>query len=138
MTNRLLGLFFAGFGLLLILVVIPQQTEVIDYGWMRPRTLPVAMAIIITVAGAALALRPRGATDFEWGGAGRAALYLGLIAAAVWLIGRYGFEVVAPALALAVMLLIGERRPLWLALGAVVVPLAIWVAVVMLLERPLP
>lgn len=138
MANRLLGLFFAVFGVLLLVVVIPQQTEVIDYGWMRPQTLPDAMAAVIAVAGIMLALRPRGAVAFEWRKAGRAALYLGLVAAGVWLIGLFGFEIVAPLLALVMMLVIGERRVPWLVLGAAGIPLAIWLAVAVLLDRPLP
>lgn len=138
MANRLLGLFFAAFGLLLLLVVIPWQTETIDYGWMRPQTLPNAMAVVIAVSGLVLALRPRGAVAFDWRRAGWAALYLGLVAGGVQLISRFGFEVIAPLLALAIMLLIGERRPLWLVLGAMGIPLAIWLAVPVLLDRPLP
>jgi len=138
MTNRLLGLCFAAFGAFMLLVVIPWQTEVIDYGWMRPRTLPNAMAAVITAAGLILAIRPRGEIAFQRRSAARAAMYLALVAAGVWLISLFGYEVVAPALALALMLLIGERRPLWLAIGVVGVPLAIWLAVPVLLDRPLP
>lgn len=138
MTNRLLGLFFACFGLLLLFVVIPWQTEVIAYGWMRPQSLPNVAAIVIAAAGAFLACRPRGAVDFEWRNAGGAALYLGLVATGVYLIALFGFEVVAPLIAMAVMLLAGERRPAWLALGAVGIPFLIWLAVTVLLDRPLP
>lgn len=138
MTNRLLGLFLALFGLLLLLVVIPWQTEVIDYGWMRPRTLPNAMAALVTLCGVMLALRPRGAVDFAWRPAGRAACYLALLSAGLWCIDRFGFELVAPPLALVMMVMIGERRPLWLALGVAGVPLVIWLAVPVLLNRPLP
>lgn len=138
MTNRLLGLFFAAFGLLLLFVVIPQQTEVVDYGWMRPQTLPDAMAVVIGISGLALALRPRGAVTFEWRKAIRAALYLGLVCTGVYLISLFGFEIVAPPMALAIMLLIGERRPLWLVLGVAGIPFMIWLAVPVLLGRPLP
>ncbi len=138
MTNRLLGLFFAGFGLLLLFIVIPRHTEVIGYGWMRPQTLPNAMAIIIAAAGAALALRPGGRVDFEPRRAAWAALYLALLAAGLYLISLFGYELVAPVLALAIMMLIGERRPLWLAIGAAGIPFAIWLAVPVLLDRPLP
>lgn len=138
MANRLLGLFFTVFGLALLLVVIPWQTEVIDYGWMRPQTLPNAMAVVIAVSGLMLALRPRGEVTFEWRRAARAGLYLGVVAAGVYGISLFGFEFVSPVLALGVMLLIGERRPLWLVLGVAAVPLAIWVAVPVLLDRPLP
>lgn len=138
MTNRLLGLCFTGFGLLLLFIVIPRHTEVVGYGWMRPQTLPNAMAIVIAGAGAVLALRPRGAVDFEWRRAARAALYLALLAVGVYLISLYGFELVAPLLALAMMVLIGERRPLWLAIGAAGIPFVIWLVVPVLLGRPLP
>lgn len=138
MTNRLLGLCFTGFGLLLLFIVIPRHTEVVGYGWMRPQTLPNAMAIVIAAAGAVLALRPRGAVDFEWRRAARAALYLALLAVGVYLISLYGFELVAPLLALAMMVLIGERRPLWLAIGAAGVPFVIWLVVPVLLGRSLP
>lgn len=138
MTNRFLGLFFAAFGLLMLFVIIPQQTEIIDYGWMRPQTLPNAMAVVIAVAGVVLALCPRGEVSFEWRPAGRAAVYLAVVAGGVWLIDRFGFELIAPLLALALMLLIGERRPGWLALGVAGIPLAIWLAVAVLLDRPLP
>ncbi|MDZ7839758.1 MAG: tripartite tricarboxylate transporter TctB family protein [Gammaproteobacteria bacterium] len=134
----MLGLFFACVGLLLLLVVIPRQTEVIDYGWMRPQSLPNAAAIVIAAAGAVLAFRPRGAIDFDWRKAGRAALYLVLVAAGVWLIALFGFEVVAPLIAMAVMLMAGERRPAWLALGTVGIPFVIWLAATVLLDRPLP
>lgn len=138
MTNRLLGLFVALLGLVLLFAVIPWQTEVIETGWMRPQTLPNATAAVITVSGLMLALRPRGAVDFEWRATGRAALYLALVAAGVWLISRFGFELVAPLLALTLMLVIGERRPFWLLLGGAGIPFAIWLAVPVLLDRPLP
>lgn len=138
MTNRLLGLFFAAFGLLLMFVVIPLQTEVVDSGRMQPRSLPEAMALVIAVAGLILALRPRGAVDFQWRRAARAALYLALVSAGVYGISLFGYEAVAPPLALVMMLLIGERRPLWLVIGVAGIPFIIWLAVPVLLDRPLP
>ena len=38
-ANRLSGLVFVGFGLLLFTVVIPWQVETVAYGWLKPRTL---------------------------------------------------------------------------------------------------
>lgn len=138
MANRLLGLFFAVFGLILLFVVIPGQTEVVEARWMRPQTLPDAMAAVIAVSGVVLAFRPRGDVAFEWRKAWRAGLYLGLIAVAVYVISLFGFEIVAPVLALTMMLMIGERRPLWLAVGAAGIPFVIWLAVPVMLGRPLP
>lgn len=138
MLDRLSGAFFAVFGVLLLAVVIPQHTEEVGYGWMRPQSLPAAMALVIAVAGLLVALRPVGETAFEPRLALRAGLYLGVLVAGVWLISRFGFEIVAAPFALAVMLMIGERRVLWLGVGAVAMPLAIWFAVAVLLGRPLP
>jgi hypothetical protein len=36
------------------------------------------------------------------------------------------------------MLSIGERRPLWLIAGIVLIPLAMWSSIELLLNRPLP
>ena len=49
----------------------------------------------------------------------------------------FGFVLVAPVLAFAIMVLIGERRPGWLVTGALVMPAMIWVFVVQILGRPL-
>ena len=50
---------------------------------------------------------------------------------------QFGFMLVAPALALALMWLSGERRWRWYAIGAGLVPAAIWVFVVQILGRQL-
>jgi putative tricarboxylic transport membrane protein len=57
---------------------------------------------------------------------------------AVYLMQRFGFFYIAPVLALAVMLFIGERRPWWLLTGVIAAPALIWLIVEKLLERPLP
>ena len=65
-------------------------------------------------------------------------LYLVVIATGLFAISRLGFVIVSPFLAFAIMLIFGERRPGWLALGCVGMPAAIWFLVVQVLERPLP
>jgi len=50
----------------------------------------------------------------------------------------FGFVYVGPALALAIMLMIGERRPIWLVAGFVAMPALIWFLVVQVLGRALP
>ncbi len=64
--------------------------------------------------------------------------YTALLAAGIYTMSLFGFEYVAPVLALALMLMIGERRPLWLVLGTVVMPLIIWFLVTFALGRALP
>lgn len=136
--NRLSGLFFVLFGLTLYFVIIPYDTEVVDYGWVKPQSLPNAMAWIMVITGAIHTIRPTGEIDFEARKATLALLYFALIVAAIFLIGRFGFAFVSPFFALALMMLIGERRPFWLGLGVIVLPLLIWFVVTFLLERPLP
>ena len=137
-ANRLSGLFFVAFGLLLYFAIIPLEIEIVDYGWVRPQTVPNAMAWIMILAGIVLAIRPAGSVEFDRRKAGRAGLYRGLVAASVALMGQVGFLAVSPFLALCLMLAIGERRLVWLVSGAAGLPLAIWVAVTVLLDRPLP
>jgi len=136
--NRLSGLFCIGFGLLLYLVIIPFDTEVVDYGWVRPQTLPNAMAWILVAAGTVLTVKPSGDVDFNYRRSLRAAFFLGLLSVGVFAISQLGFLAVSPVLALALMLSIGERRPVWLILGTAGLPFAIWLVVSVLLDRPLP
>lgn len=137
-ADRLSGLFFVAFGVLLYLVIIPWQVETVDYGWLKPRTLPRILAVILGLCGVVLALRPPGDTahrDTRWA---RAAVFACVLILSLGLMAQLGFVFVAPAMALAIMVLSGERRPKWLALGVVGMPLLIWLVVAQLLERPLP
>jgi putative tricarboxylic transport membrane protein len=136
--NRFSGCFIICLGLLLYFFIIPYDTEVVDYGRVRPQTVPSAMAWILIVAGAILAIEPSGETNFDPRGAARAGLFLAIVAAGVYSISYVGFIFVSPVLALVIMLLMGERRFLWLALGAFGTPSVIWIVVAVLLGRPLP
>jgi len=52
----ILGIFFAVFGLLLLLVIIPWQIAYVEGGYPQPRFFPNIIAALITVLGAALAI----------------------------------------------------------------------------------
>lgn len=136
--DRLSGLAVAALALALLLFVIPAQIEAVDYGWVRPETLPTVAAAALLLLGLLQAAAGGGTTRPEPGAVARAFLYLGYTAVAVWAMGRLGFPWVAPAMLLLLMLWIGERRPLWLGLGAVAVPAAVWGIVAGLLDRTLP
>lgn len=136
--NRYSGLFFVALGLLLFFVVIPYATETVDQGWVRPQTVPNVTAWIMVMAGAAHAIRPAGEVDLQLRRVLYGALYLAIVATGVVLTAFFGFEFVAPVLALAIMVVTGERRAGWLVLGVLVIPASIWFAVVVLLDRPLP
>lgn len=137
-ANRISGLLVAFTGLVLWLAVIPANTETVGSGWIRPDTLPLACAIALVLLGLLQAM-PRG-NPIGVGGADvlRTALFAALSFLAVWMMAVAGFRLAAPAFALALMLLVGERRPGWLAVGAIAVPAAIWLTAVPLLDRTLP
>ncbi len=133
-----MALALAIFGLLMLFVIIPAQTEAVDYGWLRPDTLPVVTCWVVTACGLWQAtltpaqVRPRARV------VARLLLYLIVAFSAVWAMTRLGFLVLAPILVLLLNLLAGERRVAWLAAQTVCVPLVIWLLVDVLLGRPLP
>ncbi len=137
--ERLIGLFCLVLAAALYLLVIPAQTEVENSGWLRPQTLPNLAAWLIALCGAAMLLVPGHQPPAPHAPTlARAAVNLALLLAGVALMSAVGFIWAAPAIALAIMLMIGERRLPWLALGALGMPLLIWFAVAVLLDRPLP
>lgn len=138
LADRLTGAFFILFGVTLYLWVIPWQVETADYGWLKPRTLPRILAVVLALCGAALIFKPVG--DARPGHANwlRALVFAAVLVAGLALMGRLGFAYVAPVMAFALMWLAYERRWFWLATGALLMPAAIWFAVAILLERPLP
>lgn len=138
LAKRMPGILLAGLGLLLYFHLIPSQTEVIEYGWTKPQTIPNAAAWIVAVGGVALAVVPPPWTKVDATQFGRGLFFLAILAAGLALIAVLGFIKTAPVLALTIMLLVGERRIGWLAGGAVIVPFIIWVVVEVLLGRNLP
>lgn len=138
LLNRSSGLFFVAFGIVLYFVVIPYDTEPVDYGWVRPQSVPNAMAWIIAIAGLVQLIRPRGGISADIARMSRAALHLLIVACGVLAISQFGFRLVSPLLALTIMLTVGERRPVWLVLGVIGIPVLIWFVVAVLLGRPLP
>jgi putative tricarboxylic transport membrane protein len=137
-TNRGSGLMVALAGLVLWLFIIPAHTETVDYGWMRPQTLPAACAIALMLLGTAEVVKPGAPVRLDLHEALRVGLFAALALLAVWAMTRFGFLVTAPVFALTTMFLVGERRPGWLAAGAIAMPGAIWLVAVPLLDRTLP
>lgn len=137
-TDRILGLFVVAFAVLLYLVIIPWQVETVEYGWLKPRTLPRIVAVVLGICGVALMARPSGDASpglLHWN---RAALFAVVLIVALAGMSYFGFVYVSPIMALALMVLAYERRWYWLVLGAGAMPVVIWYVVAVLLERPLP
>lgn len=137
MQNRISGILVSLLGVVVLLFVIPNQTEIVDYGWLKPATLPSIAAIIIIVSGALHAVFPKGGVAFEPALALRALLIFSIGALGVWLM-TVSYLIAAPLLMLVLMWVIGERRWGWLFIGVVLLPVFIWFCIDYLLQRPLP
>jgi putative tricarboxylic transport membrane protein len=137
-TDRLSGAFFFLVGLALYFHVVPNYVDRIDYGAIYPATMPSALAIVLAIGGALLIVRPTHQRAPDAALLARATLYLAVLAAGVYAMSWLGFVYTAPPLALVIMLLIGERRPLWLMTGVAVMPFLIWLVIKILLDRSLP
>jgi putative tricarboxylic transport membrane protein len=135
--NRLSGLVVAVFGIILLFWIIPRHTEAVDYGWLRPATLPNVTAIVVIISSIIHVIFPSGMAEFDGQLAMRAGLFFMISLAGLFLMHHVGFLIAAPLLVTVLMLLVGERRPLWLATGIVLVPLGIWSAIELLLKRSL-
>lgn len=137
-ADRVSGLFFMLFGLVMYFGINPNYIETVEGGSIAPSTLPNIISIVLAIAGAFVALKP---TDHQIRNPvlmAKTGLYVTLLSVGIWAMSWFGFEYVAPVMALAIMWLIGERRPLWLGFGVVVMPTIIWFLVTQLLGRALP
>ena len=138
MADRFSGLFFLLLGLAMYFWVNPNYIESVDGGNLSPDTMPNILSIILAICGGLLILKP---TDEQIRNPmlmAKTALYVGLLIAGIYAMSLFGFEYVAPFLALAIMWLLGERRPLWLVLGVIAMPAIIWFLVTQILGRALP
>ena len=125
-------------GMILMFWIIPNQTETVDEGWLRPATLPMITAAIIIAAGLIQSIFPKGTVQIKWRASTKALLYLLMGIGGLWLIHWVGFIMATPVLMLALMLKVGERRWAWLFSGVIFLPALIWFCVDFLLKRPLP
>jgi putative tricarboxylic transport membrane protein len=137
-ADRASGAFFLLFGLALYFLIIPGQTEEVQGANLAPATVPNIIAWVIVVFSAVTVIKP---TDFQTQNL-RSFLvtgaYAGVLVIGIYAMSLFGFEWVAPPLALAIMVMIGERRPLWLVAGVILMPLVIWFLVTYPLGRALP
>jgi putative tricarboxylic transport membrane protein len=138
LANRLSGLAVSLFGLALLLWLIPAHTETVDYGWMRPDTLPRACAWGLLTLGLVQAAVPRGGVALDRGEVLWVAALVVVSGVAIWAMGRVGFLVVAPLFAALLVALIRERRWPWILAAVAGAPALTWLVVSVLLNRPLP
>jgi putative tricarboxylic transport membrane protein len=136
--NRLSGLVMALLGAVMIFWVIPDQTETVRQGWLEPDTLPNMIMALVILLGLFHFILPTGTATFDVKISLRIGLFFGIALASLYLMSIAGYLIAAPVMVLVIQLLIGERRPLWLISGVVLLPAGIWLAVNGLLELPLP
>lgn len=137
-ADRVTGAFFLFFGLALVFLVIPEYVEDAEGGNLSPKTMPIVVAWIIAICGGLLVIKPTTHQAPNGRFFARALAYVAVLGLSIYAMSLVGFLYVAPVLALVIMLMIGERRPLWLGIGVVLIPAAIWFLVTQLLERALP
>lgn len=132
------GLVVAVAGAILFFWIIPNYTEPADSGWLKPATLPNITSIIIIIAGAIHFIFPTGKAEFDVAFSKRVGLFFVISSIGLYLMSVIGFILAAPLLVFVLMMIIGERRPLWLVSGIILLPALIWFCVDFLLNRPLP
>ncbi len=137
-ADRASGLFFFISGIILYLYVIPIFVEVADSGAIQPDTFPNALSIMIAVSGIILAIKPTNHRLHSTRDMMMSGMYFTVICLNLYAMTFFGYVLVSPFLALILMLLIGERRPLWLGSGVLAIPTLIWLIVEVLLGRGLP
>lgn len=125
------------FGLVFLFLVLPSQVEDVDFGRIVPSTVPTIALVVLTGVAAIQLFASKFSFTMNAYVCIRAALFVGLMVLATGLIGRFGFEYIAPLFSLSVMLLIGERRWYWLIFGGFIVPVGVWLIVERLLDRVL-
>lgn len=136
--DRISGTFFLVLGLVLYFFVNPNYIETVDGGNLAPGTFPNILAIVLAACGAILILKPTNQRAPELRGLMITSAYVGMLVLGLYSMSKFGFEYIAPILALVIMLAIGERRPIWLGLGVVAMPAIIWFLVIVVLGRSLP
>lgn len=136
--NRMSGLVVAIMGFVLLLWIIPHQTEIADFGWLKPATLPKVTSIVIIIAGLIQFILPTGEAEFDVKLSLRVGLFFVISVIGLYLMSLIGFIIATPILLLIIMVMIKERRPFWLAAGILILPASIWFCVDFLLNKPLP
>tara|TARA_R110000751_G_scaffold234229_5_gene335616 strand:- start:1599 stop:2024 length:426 start_codon:yes stop_codon:yes gene_type:complete len=137
-ADRVSGTLFLVFGLALYFLIIPGYVEIATDGNISPNTMPNILAVILALLGGLLVFKPTLHSTQTMRSFAITAAYVAILVVGIYAMSLFGFVYVGPVMALAIMLMIGERRPLWLVSGVVAMPALIWFFVVYVLGRALP
>ncbi len=138
LVNRLSASFVIFLGLSLVYFIFPIEIEKLDYGWVRPQTLPNICSFLLITFGLVQFVFPRGKVDLQFNQILWSGIFMLVAFIAVFGFHNFGFILTAPVFSLTIMLFIGERRILWLLLGVFLIPFLIWLSVDQILGRFLP
>lgn len=137
-ADRVSGTLFLALGLALYFLIIPNYVESVTDGNISPDMMPNSLSLILALCGALLVFKPTLHSTQTMRSFAITAAYVFILTAGIYAMSLFGFVYVGPALTLAIMLMIGERRPIWLVAGVVAMPALIWFLVVQVLGRALP
>lgn len=137
-AERIYGAAAALLGLVLLVWIIPAQTDDVGSGMLSPASFPSFAAVVVLVSGIALAVMSAPSTHLRLVNFLRVVGVTALTGLAVLAMLWWGYLVSAPILTFVLMWICGERRPLWLTFGSILCPLIIWAIFVPGLGRVLP
>lgn len=137
--DRISGALVALAGLWLLTYGIDQHVASNGLESPSPQLFPRIGAWILLIFGVAQVVATRSGASLPTGRVlGRYLLVSAMLIGMVWIMEWFGFVIGAMVMLAGLMLLVYERRPLWLAVAVVAVPVSIWLIFEILLERPLP
>ncbi|MDF0601381.1 tripartite tricarboxylate transporter TctB family protein [Psychromarinibacter sp. C21-152] len=138
-VDRLLGALVAGFGVVLLFVLIPAHVQARPGEPVDPSLFPRIAAWMLMLLGGLQMVFPGGGTTVPPPrDIGRLALAVAMLVAAALVLRVIGFIPTAILLMGTTVLLIHERRPLWAVLSVLAVPVLVWALFELVLQRPLP
>lgn len=137
-ADRLQGIVVLGFGVSLLVWLVPSYVTAVPGDPLDPSLFPRAAGWIISGLGLVqiVLARPGGSVPEAREVFGVIAFIVALVVAAL-LLPVLGFLPVACGLMMASLVLLRERRPLWAATRLIGVPVFVWVLFTILLSRPL-
>lgn len=139
LQKRAVGIGAIGLGVFLLLVGIPMNVTSTGTIILNPALFPIVAAWLLILLGGIQVAFPGPAPKLPpLSEPLRFGLFAALTAAAAMALEEVGYLATGIALMALVALFIYERRPLWLAITVIGVPVGIYVFFEYLLERPLP
>lgn len=139
LIERIAGLFVFLAGVWLLVFGIPMHIELIGYENPSPRLFPQIGAWLFVVTGLALTAfpkTPKPLPDLRL--VLRYILVSALLLIMVVLMENFGFLIGAMALLAALMVIVYEKRWMWIGIAVVAMPVFIWLMFEIVLKRPLP